>query len=87
MRQFFRPLNGIQYLTLALLIVMAAGFIYGFRIVENVQRHQNDGLRTVICLAEGFVKGSHHIDAQQRAQSLRFYNQALSKAHLRSCDA
>lgn len=38
MSQFFRPLNGIQYLTLMLIVFMAAGFIYGFSRIENAQR-------------------------------------------------
>lgn len=80
------PLNWIQWLTLALVLCVGVTVPLIFLRIESVQHHQNDALRSVICLAESFVRNSKHLSPQQKNQSLDFYNRALSDARLRSCD-
>lgn len=83
--QRFIPLNPIQWLTLALAVVMAWTIPFMYFRIQDVQHHQNDALRSVICLAEGFVRHAPHLSSEQRHQSLKFYDTALSDAHLNPC--
>jgi hypothetical protein len=46
------PLNWIQWLTLVLCAAVALGFAWGFHEIKDVQAHQNDALRSIICRAE-----------------------------------
>lgn len=88
----FVPLNGIQWLTLLLLLAVVAGFAYGFGQqhdtnlkVAEVQAHQNDALRSIFCFAEHTVKVRPGIPHKQREQALAFYQHALEHAHLEPC--
>lgn len=83
----FRPTNGIQWLTLALVVVVTVGFIYGFQRLSYEQAHQNDALRSLICRAELFVRKQPDasITAKQRHEALKFYRDALRAANLAPC--
>ena len=88
----FVPLNGIQWLTLMLLLAVVAGFSYGFdqqhntnMAVAHVQAHQNDAIRSVICFAEHVVRTRPGIPHKQRVEAVQFYRHALHHAHLPPC--
>lgn len=81
-----QPLNWIQWLTLALAVAVAATVPILYFRVESVQHHQNDALRSIMCFAEHAVQTRPGIPHKQRVQALRFYQQALADAHLKSCD-
>lgn len=92
MKHYFVPLNGIQWLTLLLLAVVAGGFAYGFNqqhatnvTVANVQAHQNDALREILCFAEHTVMVRPGIPHKQRVEAVQFYRHALERAHLQPC--
>lgn len=71
---------------LAVLIALLAGATtYAVFKVQQVQAHQNDALRSIICRAESVVRTSPDLTAKQRVRALRFYEQSIRDAHLRSC--
>jgi len=76
-----------HYLVLmsVLLVIAAASSLFAFLRVQDVQRHQDTALRSIMCFAEGFVKKSPHATSQQKRQAIRFYNEALANAHLAPC--
>lgn len=105
-RHYFVPLNGIQWLTLVLLLIVLGGFIYGFgqlhstsaslartqaqlvrtqERLAHAQAHQGDALRSVLCFAERTVRVRPGIPRAQRIEAERFYERALHRAHLPSC--
>lgn len=79
------PINWIQWLTLVLALFMAFAFIVLYARIQNVQRHENDALRSIICQAEHAVRVHPGIPAQQRRQALSFYQHSLVDAHLKPC--
>ena len=85
MRRSLHPLNWIQWLTLALAVVVAATTPILYLRITNVQAHQNDALHSIICRAEHFVKTQPGIKPNQRRQALRFYEGALRDANLDPC--
>ncbi len=71
---------------LSLMVAMtAAASLLAFIKVQDVQRHQDTALRSIMCFAEGFVEKSPHATAQQKKQAIRFYNEALVSARLAPC--
>lgn len=89
MRHFFRPLNGIQYLTLGLVVVMAAGFIYGFSQIQAARKTQNAGLRIFICSFEHAAlhpkdKSQTPRDGQ-RTYIVRFFDGVLERINVPLC--
>ena len=85
MRGFFRPINGIQWLTLILIACVAVGFTYGFSALSSTQAHENDALRSIMCYAQHVVKVRPGIPPKQRHAALRFYKRAIADAHLNPC--
>lgn len=72
---------------LAVLIALLAGATtYAVFKVQQVQAHQNDALRSIICRAERVVRTSPDLTAKQRRQALNFYEQSITEAHLKPCD-
>lgn len=84
----YAPLNWIQWVTLILLVGMLVTVPILFVRITNLQRHQGDGLRSVICLIEARVQHtppSATFTLKQKRQALQFYDEALSKARLAPC--
>lgn len=79
------PLNWIQWVTLALVLCVGVTVPLIFLRLENVQRHQNDALRSILCRAENVVRTEPGITVEQRRQALSFYEHALAGAHLAPC--
>ena len=75
----------VQWLTLALALFVAFTFVILYLRIENVQRHENDGLHSIICYAEHVVLTRPGIPAKQRHESIDFYNHSLADAHLKPC--
>ena len=65
--------------------LLTAACIFAVVRVTDVQRHQNDALHSIICNAESFVRTSHRLTAEQKRQSLKFYDDSLAKARLAPC--
>ena len=86
MRRRFHPLNWIQWLTLGLALFMAFAFIILYLRIADVQAHQNDALRSILCRAEHVVKTQPGFTEKKRREAVRFYQQALAGAHLKPCD-
>ena len=84
MRHFF-PLNWIQWLTLALAFTVACTTPILYLRIQDVQHHQNDALRSIMCQAEHAVQVRPGIPHKQRVQALHFYQHALVSAHLNPC--
>ena len=84
----FRPMNGIQWITLILVAVISVGFIYGFYKVESIQAHQNDTLQRLVCRGYNFtLHAKPPIEsAAQRAAGLKFYRQSIKAGHLKPCN-
>lgn len=81
------PINWVQwlsYLTAAAVAVLMPIIILR---IQDVQHHQNDALHSIICQVEVAQKRSPLLTAQQKRQDLRFWDKALSDAHLASCDS
>lgn len=74
------------YLLWFFLALLAAACVFALVQVQNVQHHQNDALRSIICRAETFVKADKQATPEQKQKALRFYEQALAGAHLAPCD-
>lgn len=55
------------------------------RHLARVQAHQNDALHSIICRAEHYLRTQPGIPAKQRRQGIRFYEDALTGAHLQPC--
>lgn len=68
-----------------LLALLTAATTFSLIRVQNVQHHQNDALHSIICSAERFIRNSKHETEQQKQQALKFYDDALSSAHLAPC--
>lgn len=81
-----RPLNFIQWVTIATALAVAVMLPFILIKISNEQHHQNDALRSIICRAEHVVKTEPGIPAEQRRRAFRFYEQALRGAHLAPCD-
>lgn len=81
----WQPINWIQWMTLLLALFMAFAFIALYLRIENVQKHQNDALRAIICRAEHVVRTQPDIPEKQRHDAIRFYRQSLAGAHLKPC--
>jgi len=77
-----------HYLVLmsVLLALTSAAALIAFIRVQDVQHHQDNALRSIMCFAEAFVEKSPHATPQQKRQAVRFYNEALSNAHLTPCN-
>jgi hypothetical protein len=84
-RHFFVPVNGIQWLTLVLAVALAAGFTFGTMRLDNVQAHENDAIRSIMCFAELRTRQSQVLTPQQKRQGIQFYDQALAKAQIAPC--
>ena len=81
-------MNWIQWLTLVLALVTAAAFIVLYLRIQHVQHHQNDALRSIMCRAETVVHRTHtsaQFTMAQKRKAIRFYERALSDAHLKPC--
>lgn len=81
------PLNWVQWLSLFTALALAILMPIIILRIQNVQHHQNDALHSIICQVEAVQKHSPLLSAQQRRQDLRFWDKALSDAHLASCDS
>ena len=81
----FAPLNWIQWMSLALAFAVAFTIPILYLRIQDVQHHQNDALRSIMCQAEHVVRVRPGIPAKQRAQAIRFYETALDRAHLAPC--
>ena len=86
MKTYFVPLNGIQWLTLVLLVSVAAGFSYGFNAISNqqsvlghIQTHQGDSVRTTFCYFESLGQKSKRLTPAQKRQEVRVIRKALAK--------
>jgi len=86
MKHYFVPLNGIQWLTLVLLVAVGAGFSYGFHqinqqqaILTNVQVHQGDSVRTTFCYFESLGQKSKRLTPAQKRQEVKVIRKALAK--------
>ena len=80
------PLNWIQWLTLALAVCVAATTPILYFRIEDVQHHQNDALRSIMCHAEHVVRTQPGLKEKQRREALHFYRTSLADAHLKPCD-
>jgi len=88
MKKTYVPLNWIQWLTLLLLLATAIVTPIVFARIQNVQDHQNDALRSIMCHAERVVErtpASATFTAKQKTQALRFYRSSLADARLEPC--
>jgi hypothetical protein len=74
-----------KVLTYLLVIVIAITTPLEFSRIRSVQSHQNDALQSIMCFAEKRIGESKKIPAKQRSQAVKFYAQALAKAHLTPC--
>ena len=79
------PLNWIQWLTLALAVCVASTVPILYFRISNVQHHQNDALRSIMCRAEHVVKTQPGIPHKQRLDAIRFYRNAIQAANLNPC--
>lgn len=84
MRRYFFPINGIQWMTLVLALAIAVCVPVLFFRIQDVQQHQNDALRSIICFVEHREKLT--LPAKQKAQAVAFWSKALSDARLKPCD-
>lgn len=80
-----KPLNWIQWVTLATVIAVVTLMPYIVYQLNSVSDGQSRALRTIICFTEQRVKVSKQLTPVQRRQALQFYEQALKQAHIRSC--
>ena len=69
----------------AAIIVLGLAVVFALIRTQEVQHHQDNALRSIMCFAEGFVEHSPHATAQQKMQAIQFYDEALSNAHLAPC--
>jgi hypothetical protein len=86
MKHYFVPLNGIQWLTLVLLVAVSAGFAYGFNqakdqraALAHVQAHQGDSVRTTFCYFESLGQKSKRLTPAQKRQEVKVIRKALAK--------
>jgi hypothetical protein len=91
MKHYFVPINGIQWLTLALLVTVCAGFAYGFNqatdqrvALAHIQAHQGDSVRTTFCYFESLGQKSKHLTPGQKRQEVKVIRKALAKILCRS---
>lgn len=80
-----RPLNWIQWLTLALVPVLAALVVIVILQIQRVQHHQNDALHSIICFVSAAEQRSKTLTVTQKRQAIRFWVAALHDAHLGAC--
>jgi hypothetical protein len=80
-----KPVNWIQWLTL--MTVVTIGIIVPVLIVQinNVQRHQNDALRTILCFSEARIRISPTLTPKQRRDAIKFYDDALARIDAKPC--
>lgn len=69
----------------AVVVALAIATPFLFYRIQDVQHHQNDALRAVICRAEHVVQTQPGIPAYKRLEAIKFYRGALSDAHLKPC--
>ena len=67
-------------------LALAVSTPFLFYKIQDVQHHQNDALRAVICRAEHVVETQAGIPAHKRLEAIKFYRGALSDAHLKPCN-
>lgn len=72
-------------LTYLLVIVIAVTTPIEFSRIRDVQAHQNDAIQSIMCFAEKRTVENKQLPAKQRRQTIRFFEQALSNAHLTPC--
>jgi hypothetical protein len=92
MKNYFVPLNGIQWLTLVLLVAVCAGFSYGFQQINHqqsalghVQAHQGDSVRTTFCYFESLGQKSKRLTPAQKRQEVNVIRKALAKIDEPDC--
>lgn len=71
------------YVLWSLLALLAAACVFSLVRVENVQHHQNDALRSIICFVEHREKVT--LPPKERQQAIEFWAKALADAHLKPC--
>jgi len=77
----------IQWLTLLLALCITGTLVTLYVRVQNVQKHENDALHSIICFAEHRVQVAPGFTPEQRHKALQFYSQSLADAHLAPCDS
>jgi hypothetical protein len=92
MKHYFVPLNGIQWLTLVLLVAVSGGFAYGFNQINNqqaalahVQAHQGDSVRTTFCYFESLGQKSKRLTSAQKRHEVKVIRKALAKISEPDC--
>lgn len=85
-RTDLRPLNWIQWSTLALLLLVPVLSVIILIHVQDVQRHQNDALHSIICRVEAAELRSPVLSTQEKHHDIRFWSAALNSAHLKPCE-
>lgn len=68
-----------------LLALVAAATALAFVRVQDIQRHQNDALRSIICYVDAREQSSPTLTALQKRQAGDFWRAALQSAHLPYC--
>jgi hypothetical protein len=76
----------VQWLTLLLALCISFTLVVLYMRIQNVQKHENDALHSIICQAEHAVQVRPGIPPAQRHQAIRFYRAALANAHLDPCE-
>lgn len=82
----FAPLNWIQWMSLALLFVVSFTTPILYMRIQNVQHHQNDAIRSIMCFAEHRARISPVLTGKQKREAIRFYTQAIADANLQPCN-
>lgn len=86
MKHWFVPLNGIQWLTLVLLVAVVAGFTYGFIQISNARQEANAGNRTGWCYLESLVLNSKRSTPEKKHQTVVVIRHLLAKIGEPDCD-
>lgn len=74
-----------KVLTYVLVFVIAITTPIEFSSIRSVQAHQNDAIQSIMCFAEKRTVENRKLPPTQRRQTIRFFTQAITAAHLSPC--
>ena len=80
-----RPSTWLQWLTLALALTIGITMPILFTRLQDVTKHQNDSLRSIICRIEYKTIIDTQLTPQEKTKDIKFYNGLLESIHVSTC--
>lgn len=81
----FRPINGIQVLSLLTVLFLAVYVPWQFLRVQHAHMDTNNSIRTVLCYFEIRTLQNPQLTVRQRRQAITLYNDVLARISEPSC--